>query len=104
MMDEVIKIVAWIITSLLGMIGFAKSFVETKKLLEKEVMPDIKTEEKAEEIVKKQELAHHLVVFTGIEAAYNIARGLVLALNFALLMHYALKFSQGMRPKKESEQ
>ncbi len=34
----------------------------------------------------------------------NIARGLVLALNFALLMHYALKFSQGMRPQKESEQ
>ena len=104
MMDVVIKIVTWVITSFSGMLGIAKAFTELKKLLEKDVMPDIKTEDKAEEIVKKQELAHHLVVVTGIEAAYNIARGLILALNFALMMHYALKFSQVMRPKREGEQ
>lgn len=103
MWDIISKIITWAITSFGGIIGIVKTFSETKKLLEKDVMPDIKTEDKAEEIVKKQELAHHLVILAGLEAAYNVARGLVVAFNFALLMHYSLKFAQSVKRKESSE-
>lgn len=74
-----------------------KAFDETKKLIDEKIIPDIKSEVKAEEIVRKQELARSLVAFAGVEAAYNTAIGLIITLNFALIMHYALKFAT--RPK-----
>lgn len=98
-MDEIIKIGSWILSIISGLVASAKGFVEMKKIMDEKVMPDIKTEDKADEIQKKQELAKWLVIFTGIEATYNIARGLILALNFAVLMHYALKFVSGWQHK-----
>ncbi len=87
------SLISWILSSLASLIGLAKSFVEIKKLLDEKVMPDIKTEDTAKEIQDKQELAKSLVTLAGIEAAYNIARGLILALQFAVFAHYAHKFA-----------
>ena len=75
-----------------------------KKLIEDKVMPDIKEGETVEEIKRKQELARNLVAFSGVEAAYYTARGLMIAVYFSLLMHYAYKFVALTKPKsKESE-
>ncbi len=91
--------ISWVLSSLGSIVLLAKTFVETKKLVEKQAMPDIKAEDKAEEIARKQELARSLVALTGIEAAYNAARGLIVALNFVLLVHYAYKFAALTRPR-----
>ena len=92
-MPIVAQWITWVITTIASIFTGVKAFDEAKKLIEDKIMPDIKTEDKAEEIVQKQELAKSLVAFTGIEAAYYTARGLIIALNFALIMHYALKFA-----------
>ena len=95
-----------IIQQVLGMIGGVitsfKALLEAKKLLEDKIMPDITTEETAENIKSKQELAKYLVIFTGIEAAYNTARGFMVALYFVITMHYAFKFTQRLT-RKESD-
>lgn len=91
------SLISWIIGSLVGLFGLAKTFLETKKLLDEKVMPDIKIEDTATEIKSKQELAKSLVTLAGIEAAYNIARGLVLALNFAIIAHYAEKLASSFK-------
>ncbi|MFL5667062.1 MAG: hypothetical protein ACJ8BW_37795 [Ktedonobacteraceae bacterium] len=91
------SLISWIIGSLVSLFGLAKTFLETKKLLDEKVMPDIKTEDTAKEIQSKQELAKSIVTLAGIEAAYNIARGLVLALNFAVIVHYTLKFASHLK-------
>jgi hypothetical protein len=86
--------ISWVLGTVTGLIGLLKSFDSTKKFFEEKVTPDLDTEETIEEIKRRQELARNIVAFAGIEAAYNVARGLVLALNFGLLLHYALKFSE----------
>ncbi len=88
-----VEIITWALTSIGSILTGVKSFIEVKKLIDTKVMPDIQAEDKAEEIVRKQELARNLVAFTGIEAAYYTARGLIIALNFIVIMHYAYKFS-----------
>jgi hypothetical protein len=100
-MPGVTQWITWVITTIASIFAGMKAFDETKKLIEEKIMPDIKTEDKAEEIVRKQELAKSLVAFTGIEVAYYTARGLIIALNFALIMHYALKFGAS-RPRNEA--
>jgi len=99
-MPGVTQWITWVISTIVNIVTGLKAFDETKKLIEEKIMPDIKTEDKAEEIVRKQELAKSLVAFTGIEAAYYTARGLIIALNFAIIMHYALKFGAS-RPESE---
>ena len=100
-MPLVVEWISWILGSLGSTVAFVKSFVETKKLFDEKIMPAIQAEDKAEEIVRKQELARNLVAFSGIEAAYYTARGLIIALNFALLMHYAFKFAALTRPRNK---
>lgn len=98
------QVISWIINSLGGLILMVKAFLETKKLLDDKVMPDIKTEDTATEIKNKQELAKSLVTLAGIEAAYNIARGLVIALNFAVIIHYAYKFAWHVTARTQSKE
>lgn len=87
------QLITWIMSLLVSLFGLTKTFLETKKLIDEKIMPDSKTEDNAQEIRDKQELAKSLVMLVGIEAVYNIARGLLLALNFALIAHYAHKFA-----------
>src|SRR5207245_317840 len=86
--------ITWALTTVTGLIGALKSLDSVKKFIEEKVMPDIETEETVEEIQRRQELARSLVAFTGIQAAYNVARGLIIALHFGLLLHYAFKFTE----------
>ncbi len=101
-MEAIITIIQQILTMIGGGILSFKALLEAKKLLEDKIMPDIKVEETAENIKSKQELAKHLVIFAGIEAAYNTARALIIALYFVLTMHYAFKFTLRVL-KKESD-
>src|SRR5207245_10011211 len=93
------SLVSWILSTVGGLVVTTKALLETKKLVEDKVMPDIDEGETVEEIKRKQELAHNLVAFAGVEAAYNTARGLMIAAYFALLMHYAYKFVALTKPK-----
>jgi len=86
--------ISWVLTTVTGLIGLLKPFDSVKKFIEDKVMPDIETEETVEEIKRRQELARNIVAFAGIQAAYNVARGLIIALNFGLLVHYAFKFAE----------
>jgi hypothetical protein len=88
------RTVSWVLGTAVSLIGLLKTFDATKKFFDEKVTPDINSEETIEEIKRRQELARNIVAFAGIEAAYNVARGLVLALNFGLLLHYAFKFSE----------
>jgi hypothetical protein len=82
------SLISWIVGLVVSLVGVIKTFVETKKLLDERVAPDLKAEETAKQIEEKQELAHSLIMLTTIEATYNIARGLLLALQFSVVMHY----------------
>jgi len=94
--------IEWIIAFITNIFVMLKALVETKKLVEETVMPDIIGEEKIEEIKQKQELARNLVAMAGVQAAYNTARGLVMALLFGLVFHYAYKFTTAItRPKNK---
>ncbi len=100
-MPIVTQWISWVISMLMGIFTGVKAFDETKKLIDAKIMPEVKIEDKVEEIMQRQELARSLVAFAGVEAAYYTARGLIIALNFALIMHYAFKFA-AMRPKNEA--
>lgn len=95
------SLISWILSTVSSVIGLLKAFDGTKKFIEEKVMPDIKTEETIEEIKRRQELARNLVAFAGIEAAYNVARGLMIALNFGIILHYAFRFSERVTSKGE---
>ena len=98
------SLVSWILSTVGNLVLTTKALVEKKKLIKDKVMPDIKEGETVEEIKRKQELARNLVAFSGVEAAYYTARGLMIAVYFSLLMHYAYKFVALTKPKsKESE-
>jgi uncharacterized protein YqhQ len=90
---EIIGFIRGIIAVISTLVVAVKGLFEIKKLAEKTTMPDIKSEDKIAEIMDKKELARNLVALAGIEAAYNIARGLVTTLTFAVLFHYANKLT-----------
>ncbi|MGB8346800.1 MAG: hypothetical protein WCD86_18070 [Ktedonobacteraceae bacterium] len=94
--------IEWILATLSTVIAFVKSLLETKKLVDETIAPDLKGEEKAKAIANKQELAQSFVALAGIEAAYNIARGVVTALLFGLLLHYVYKFMELMKPRPKA--
>lgn len=95
--------IATMIQQIVSMIGGAilafKTFIEAKKLLDKQVMPDINVGETAEEIKNKQHLAKYLVIFAGIEAAYNTAKALMLALYMVITLYYAFKLTDRVSRK-----
>jgi len=86
-----------------SLVSLIKVFAETKKVLDEKVMPNIITEDTVKNIQAKQELAKSLVTLAGIEAAYNIARGLILALQFAVFAHYVEKLASSFKRELRDE-
>jgi hypothetical protein len=91
------NLISWVISIVVSFVTATKAFIEIKKLLDEKVMPDIKAEDTAKQIQDKQELARNLVTLAGIEAAYNIGRGLILVLQFAALSHFVGKLTAELR-------
>lgn len=97
-MDSIFSlVVSPIISAVMSFILSAGTFDRVKKFFEKKVTPDINIEDKAKEIQGNQDLARNLVILAGIEATYNIARGIVVALNFGVLAYSAYRFAKFVR-------
>jgi len=75
----------------IGTLDFAKKTLDVGEEF-KQLMPDIGSEKKAEEIVKKQELGWQLVTLAGIEASYNLLRTLLVVITYGIMVRFVAKF------------
>ncbi len=96
---DVLNVIQWILSTIGSAFGLAKTSIEIKKLVDENIMPDFKGTDKAEEMRDKKELAGNLLTLAIIEAAYNTARGLVAALLFGLVAHFAIKTTEIAKSK-----
>ncbi len=85
----ILQIITWIASKIADIAPRLKPVLDDAETIKSLMtMPDMKIEEKAQEIVKQQELAKSLVFLVGIEAFYNIARISVIVMMYAILVRF----------------